>query len=132
MGRYGSQNFKALLLLQITAERFQTFPELSSQWSSENAFWILKIEILTIFSLFLNMGPYGSEHYKTILLLQIAAERFQTSPDFYSQWSSQNYFGDFWTFENSNFHEFISPLDFSQAEVIVWGWGRPTDFVVCF
>ncbi len=50
------------------------------------------------------MGPYGSENFKT-LLLQIAAETFQTFPEFSSQWSSQNdweSFGcdwDFGTFE---------------------------------
>ncbi len=30
MGRYGSENFTTLLLLQIAAESFQTFPEFSS------------------------------------------------------------------------------------------------------
>ncbi len=30
MGPYGSENFKTLLLLQITAESFQTVPEFSS------------------------------------------------------------------------------------------------------
>ncbi len=42
------------------------------------------------------MGPYGSENFKTLLLLQIAAESFQTFPEFSSQWSSQNYIWDFW------------------------------------
>ncbi len=32
----GSKNFKTLLLLQITAKSFQTCPEFSYQWSSEN------------------------------------------------------------------------------------------------
>ncbi len=52
MGPYGSENFQTLLLLQIAAENFQTFPECSSQWSSQNYVWdfeILKIEILMIF-----------------------------------------------------------------------------------
>ncbi len=35
MGPYGSQNFKTLLLLQITFESFQTFSAFSSQWSSQ-------------------------------------------------------------------------------------------------
>ena len=39
---------------------------------------------------FVNMGRYGSENFKTLLLLQIAAESFQTTPEFSSQWSSQN------------------------------------------
>ena len=47
------------------------------------------------------MGPYGSENFKTlpVLLLQIAAESFQTSPEFFSQWPSQNYVWDFGNFE---------------------------------
>ncbi len=43
----------------------------------------------------INMGPYGSKHFKT-LLLQIAATCFQTSPEFSSQWSSRNCLCDFW------------------------------------
>ena len=38
MGPYGRQNFQTLLL-QIIAESFQTFPEFSSQWSSQNRVW---------------------------------------------------------------------------------------------
>ncbi len=34
------------------------------------SFEILNIQILTIFFCFLNMGPYGSEHFKTLFLLQ--------------------------------------------------------------
>ncbi len=35
MGPNGSQNFKMLVLPQITLESFQTFSEFSSQWSSQ-------------------------------------------------------------------------------------------------
>ena len=35
MGHYGSQNCKPLLFLQIAGNSFQTFPEFSSQWSSQ-------------------------------------------------------------------------------------------------
>ena len=45
------------------------------------------------------MGRYGSEDFKTLLLLQIATKTIQTSPDFFSQWSSQNYIWDFLKFE---------------------------------
>ena len=31
------------------------------------------------------MGPYGSENFKTLLLLQIVVESFQTFPEFSSQ-----------------------------------------------
>ncbi len=39
--------------------------------------------ILRILFVFFNMGPYGSKNFKTLLLLQIAAGSFQTSPDFF-------------------------------------------------
>ena len=42
-------------------------------------FEIFKIEILMIFFfVFLNMWPYGSQDFKTLFLLQIAAESFET------------------------------------------------------
>ncbi len=40
---------------------------------------------------YINMGPYGSENFYTLLLIQIAVESFQTFPECWSQWSSQNY-----------------------------------------
>ncbi len=40
---------------------------------------------LRICFIFVNTGPYGSQHLKTLLLLQIAAESFQTSPEFSSK-----------------------------------------------
>ncbi len=76
MGPYGSENFKTLLLLQIVAKSFQTFPEFSYQWSSQNYFWDFwnfeNWNFNNIF-FFINMGPYGSKYFKTLLLLQIAA-----------------------------------------------------------
>ena len=50
---------------------------------------------LQIIFIFINMGPYGSENFKTILLPQIAAKSFETCPEFSSKWSSQKYIGDF-------------------------------------
>ena len=37
--------------------------------------------------------------FKTLLLLQITAKSFQTSPEVSSQWSSQKYVWYFWNFE---------------------------------
>ncbi len=51
------------------------------------------------------MGPNGSENFKTLLHLQIAAKRFETCPEFSSQWSSQTTW-DFWNFEFSIFNDF--------------------------
>ncbi len=39
MGPYGVKIFKMTLLLQIRAQGFQSFPEFSSQWPSQNHFW---------------------------------------------------------------------------------------------
>ncbi len=39
--------------------------------------------------IFVNMGPYGSKSFKTLLFPQITFEFFQTSPDFSSQCASQ-------------------------------------------
>ncbi len=61
VGPYGTKNVKTLLLPQIALELFQTFPEFSSQWSSQKfsfgclkfcefkLFKILKLKILRIF-----------------------------------------------------------------------------------
>ncbi len=52
MGPYGSENFKTLLLLQITAESFQLFLNFLSNGPHKTTFAIfeiLKIEILTNF-----------------------------------------------------------------------------------
>ncbi len=40
---------------------------------------------------FVNMGPYSSENFKTLLLLKIAAECSQSFFEFSTQWSSQKY-----------------------------------------
>ncbi len=44
--------------------------------------------LISELDIFVNMGPYGSENFKTLLLLQIAAKCFETCPEFSSQWSS--------------------------------------------
>ncbi len=57
-------------------------------------FWnfeILSLWFVTIFFVFVNMGPYGRKSVKPLLLPQIASEFFQTSPEFSCQWSSQKY-----------------------------------------
>ena len=48
----GAKNFKTLLLLQIAAESFQTFPEFSSQWSSQTKFGIFEILIFWFLTIF--------------------------------------------------------------------------------
>ncbi len=70
------------------------------------------------------MGPYESENFKTLLLLQITAKSFQTCPEFSSQWSSQNYVGIFETLSFRIFNDFCflkisnSPMEKSKTSII--------------
>ncbi len=73
MGPNGSENFKTLLLLQITAKSFQISPDFSSQWSPQKydgIFEILKIEVLIFFFLFSltwdSMGAKTPKHYSSL------------------------------------------------------------------
>ncbi len=50
---------------------------------------------LRIFFVFVNMGPYGSENFKMLLLLQIAAKSFETCPEFSPNGPHKNWFGIF-------------------------------------
>ncbi len=60
------------------------------------------IFFIRIFFIFVNMGPYGSQNFKTLLLPQITFESFQPFPEFSSQWSSQRYCFGFLKFWVSN------------------------------
>ncbi len=70
---------------------------------------------LPIFFVFVNMGPYGNKHFKTLLLLQITFESFQFFPEFSSQCSSQKHCFGFLKFWESDF----SGLFFSFS--LTWG-----------
>ena len=75
-------------------------------WS--DVFWIFDFfYLLRILFIFVNMGPYGSENFKTPLP-QIAAKSIQTFPQLSPQWSSQHFVWDFWNFKNWTFNEFYS------------------------
>ncbi len=52
-------------------------------------------DCLRIFFVFVNMGPYGSEKFKMLLLLQIAAESFQTFLKFLPNGPHKTTFGIF-------------------------------------
>ena len=77
-------------------------------------FEILKIEILTNLFIFINMGPNGSENFKTLLHVQIAARR-ETCREFSSQWSSQKYIWGFWSFEFLIFNYFFDNSKFTTV-----------------
>ena len=56
-------------------------------------FWNFEFLIFhDLFFVFHNMGPYGSQNFKTLLLPQITFEFFVTCPEFSSQWYWQKYF----------------------------------------
>ena len=56
---------------------------------------------------FVNMGPYGSQNFKTPLLPQITFEYFRTFSDFFYQWSSQKYCFEFLKFRVFDFSGFF-------------------------
>ncbi len=70
-------------------------------------FWNFDVLIFQDFScVFVNMGPYGSQKFKTLLPPQITFESFQNFSEFSSQWSSQKYCFEslkFWVFDFSDF-----------------------------
>ncbi len=59
------------------------------------------------FFVFVNMGPYGSQNFKRLLLPQITFESFQTLSEISSQWSSQKFCFGFWNFEFLIFYDFF-------------------------
>ena len=76
-------------------------------------FWIKKLFwFLRILFVFFNMGPHGSQNFKTLLFPQITFESFQTVSEISSQCFSQKYcfgFLKFWVFD---FSRFIALLDY--------------------
>ncbi len=128
MGPNGSKNIKTLLLLQIVTENFQTFPEFSSQWSSQKCLWYIWNFENSNFSEFIsfsfNMGPYESENFKTIFLLQITGKGFKICPKFSSHCSSQNYCVDVWNFEFPICGDFFFCWNCQIQHCTQWGTKR--------
>ena len=78
-----------------------------------------KIGFLRIFFFFFNKGRHGSKNIKTLLLLQIAAESFQTSPESSSQWCSLRYcfvLLKFWVYGFNAFSLFSLTWDPMEAK----------------
>ena len=57
-------------------------------------------DFLRIFFVFVNIGSYGSENFKTLLILHIAVESFQTFPEFLSNGPYKITYGIFEIFQN--------------------------------
>ncbi len=71
---------------------------------AQTVFEFLKKKHIFWFFIFVNMGPYGSKTFKTLLLPQIAFESCLTFSEISSQWSSQKYcfgFVKFWVYDFS-------------------------------
>ena len=113
-------------------------PPTNRSWKPSNFSWIFFPMVLIKPSLgllefwnwnfndvFVNIGPYGSQNFKVLLLLQIAAECFQTLPGFFSMVLRLGFL-KFW---NWNFNEFIALLDYSQAEGYTMGLMASHTFV---
>ncbi len=56
------------------------------------------------------MEPYGSENFKTLLLLQITVKSFQTIPEFFPNGPHKNAILDFWNLEFPIFNDFFPKI----------------------
>ncbi len=92
---------------------FQTQLLLPMGHTCTHFFQFLKRCIFQILTIFVNMGPYWSKHFKKLLLPQTGFEVFQTSSEFSSQWSSQEYSVDFLNFKLPIFHIFFETFEFT-------------------
>ena len=124
---YENQHFNTLLLPQSLLNYFKLLLNVLLNGPHKSTgldFWSLRILILTEFSSFLNTGPYRSENFKTLLLLEITFELFQTSVKFSLQRTSQSTVLDFWilsfrfvtNFGNSPFFPMEKPKNLNYLE----------------
>ena len=66
------------------------------------------------------MGPYGSENFKVLLLLQIAGKSFQTFPEFSPNGSHKTLFGIFGILS----HQFVMIFFFENFEFTIVAYGE--------
>ena len=85
MGATISKRYSSYKSLQKVFEVLLNFLLNSPQKVLFWIFEILSLRFLTIFFDFVNMGPYGSKLYKTLLLPQITTKYYETSSEFSSQ-----------------------------------------------
>ncbi len=73
-------------------------------------FWNTNVFFLffTKFFVFVNVGPYGSKNFKTLLLLQITFASFQTFSDFFLNGLQKRAVLYFWNFVFTIFRHFFS------------------------
>ncbi len=112
MGPYGSQNFKTLLLPQISFESFQTLSEISSQWSYKSSvldFWNFEFLIFQEFCSFsLTWDPMGAKTSKRYSSLKSLLNPFKLFLNFLLSGPDKSTVLDFWNFEFLIVQEFCS------------------------
>ncbi len=114
MGPYGRQTFKMLLLPQISFESFQTFSEISSQWSSQKycfgflKFWVF--DFSGILFVFVNIGPKWERKLQNATLPSNHFWILSNFSEFYSQWSWPKYCFGFLKFSVFHFSGIWDPM----------------------
>ena len=123
MGVNISKRYSSLKLL-LNLYNSNLFWNFFSVVHTKGMFWIFEIFSIRFFTIFffifVNMGPYGSHNFKTLLLPQITFESFQTFSEFSSQWSSKStvfWFGKFWV---SVFFKFTTIPYGKPKTSIIW------------
>ncbi len=109
-------------LSQNILSRFLSHFHCGFPWAIRpDVFWIFEKKknfqnFQNFFFVYLNMGPYLSHNFKTLLLTQITFESFQTSSEFSCEWSSWKVCFEF---EFLIFKEVLALLDYiSRAHEI--------------
>ena len=130
-------NFLKKMLFQFFSQFFFPFSLTLTPWSkkfqkrycykSQSKFvkllmnFLLKIEILTIFfSIFVNVGPNGSENFKT-LVLQIATKSFKRFLNFLLNGPRKSTFGIFEILKFRTFNDFLKKKKIHNCAI----WGNP-------
>ena len=122
MGSYGSQNFKPVLLPQITFESFQTFPEFSSQRSPQTyCFGFLKFGF-PIFNEFSNITIVPCGESKNLNYLEKKLPRAKQSEIWASRVSIQCTQGTFDTLVIKVILESFGAFRFSASLYLENGW----------
>ncbi len=92
MGAKTSKRYFSLKPLLNPLKLFLNFLLSGPDKSTDLDFWNFQFLFFQdFFFLFINMGPYGNQNFKTLFLPQITFEYFQPFPEFSSQFSTQKY-----------------------------------------
>ena len=72
------------------------------------------------------MGPYGAEHFKTLLLQQIIVKNFETHSEFPLNGPQKNTFGIFKIFPSPIFNDFPSFFSMIFHSFLPWQTASPS------